>query len=399
MRGAKPEMAEVFERFFPAYQRRYGVAPHQQRAVWAIRHCRTALLGGHVDVCTACGALRISYNSCGNRHCPKCQWGRQRQWLERRLAEVLPVAYYHVIFTLPDKLNPVVRYNEGLMYNLLLRSAWASLQELCRDKKQLGAEVGMLAVLHTWGQNLSLHPHVHAIVPAGGLSADKRRWVSPKRGSFFVSFRALSALFRAKFLAGLKNAFHRGQLRFDEHSTQLADSRVFNGLCRLLYDIDWVVYGKRPFGGPAQVLRYLGRYPHRVAISSSRLEAMSDQQVTFWYKDYRQQGQRKLLTLEGVEFVRRFLQHILPAGFSKIRYYGILSNRGRQERLALCRTLILAAGAQQHDLRPVELPPLPDEHVCPICGRPAMIRWSDLPGVPARAPPLPLAIRVHNEHE
>ena len=320
MSSVQLEVAEVFRRFLPAYQARYGIAPHQHKAIWAITHCRTATLGGNVDGCTRCGHVRISYNSCGNRHCPKCQWRRQREWLEARMSEVLPVAYYHVVFTLPQELNPFVRCNERLMYNMLFRCAWQALRELCLDPKFLGAHIGMMAVLHTWGQNLCLHPHVHAIVPAGGLSEDSRRWIKLAKDSFFVPVEALSALFQGKYLDCFKKAYRSGALQLEGQSLQWDRYPVaFQRFCSKLYDKAWVTYAKRPFGGPAQVLRYLGRYTHRVAISSSRLEKMTDEKVSFWYKDYRQEAKRKLLTLDGLEFLRRFLQHILPPGFAKIR--------------------------------------------------------------------------------
>lgn len=302
------------------------------------------------------------------------------------MSEVLPVAYYHVVFTLPQELNPFVCCNERLMYNLLFRCAWQALRDLCLDPKFLGAHVGMLAVLHTWGQNLCLHPHVHAIVPAGGLSDDGRQWINLPRDTFFIPVKALSALFRGKYMDRFKEAYRSGALQLEGKSLQWAkDGVAFQRFCSKLYDKAWVSYAKRPFGGPAQVLRYLGRYTHRVAISSSRLEQMTNEKVAFWYKDYRQEAQRKLLTLDGVEFLRRFIQHILPPGFAKIRYYGILANRGKQERVAHIRTLIGAP--DQLRSTPDDLSPLPDINQCPCCGKKTMVMLGVIPGGPVRAPP------------
>lgn len=396
MSGANVEVADVFRQYGDAYRMKYGLAPHQHRAVWSILHCRTAALGGHVEGCTECGHVRVRYNSCGNRHCPKCQWQRQQEWLSKRLEEVLPVPYYHLVFTLPQQLNCLTPANERLVYNLLLRCAWAALREVCAQPRYLGARAGMLAVLHTWGQNLSLHPHVHAIVPAGGLSVDESRWVAPRRGSFFVPVRVLSALFRGKFMAGLRSAYGTRQLRFSEPTAHLGVASAFHAFCRPLYDQSWVVYAKRPFGGPAQVLRYLGRYTHRVAISNARVEAISENGVTFRYKDYRHDSQVKQMTLTGLEFIRRFLQHVLPPGFTKIRYYGILANRGRQSRLQHCRELIRRAGLSREAEPKEELPTQPNPRQCPQCGHLSMVYIFALPGGCERAPPL--VVRIPSGH-
>jgi hypothetical protein len=335
------EVADVFrkhERDFFA-QGGPGLGPQQRKAFVAIRDCRTAALGGHVDRCDACGHRVISYNSCRNRHCPKCQAASRAKWLAEREAELLPTAYFHVVFTLPQKIGGLAFQNAREIYRILFQSVSETLLTIAADPKHLGAAIGFLAVLHTWGQNLHLHPHLHCVVPGGGLSPDGARWSSCRK-SFFLPVRVLSRLFRKKFLIYLKKAFREGRLRFYGEMAGLAQPGAFEALCCEAGKIEWVVYAKPPFGGPAQVLKYLARYTHRVAISNRRLLSMEDGRVTFEWKDYAGGNQTKSMTLDAVEFIRRFLLHVLPGGFVRIRHFGFLANRVRGEKLALCRTLL-----------------------------------------------------------
>ena len=304
-----------------------------------IAACRTAALGGHVEECDRCGHQQIAYNSCRNRHCPKCQATAAAQWLEAREAELLPVEYFHVVFTLPAALGPIALQNPRVVYGLLFRAAAETLQQIAADPKHLGAEIGFLAVLHTWGQNLEHHPHVHCVVPGGGLSPDGSRWVACRPG-FFLPVRVLSRVFRGKFLALLRAAFDQGKLSFHGKLGALADAGEFRRRLAASAQTEWVVYAKPPFGGPEQVLKYLARYTHRVAISNRRLVALEDGEVTFHWKDYAHGGGQKTMTLKAIEFIRRFLLHVLPSGFVRIRHYGFLANRVCREKLALCRALL-----------------------------------------------------------
>lgn len=301
----------------------------------AIAACRTAQLGGHVDQCDACGHIRISYNSCRNRHCPKCQSLAKERWLEAREAELLAVKHFHLVFTLPHELHPLIRMNEPLCYNLLFRAAAQTLLQLAGEKKHLHAQAGMMAVLHTWGQNLSYHPHLHCLIPAGGLSPDGKRWIHSRK-RFFLPVKVLSRLFRGKFLAGIKAAFEQGKLK-EPPQIPIQSMRQLNRYLRPLYRKEWVVYAKAPFGGPQQVIRYLGRYTHRVAISNDRILGVEGNNVRFRYKDYADHNRAKTMILEVNEFIRRFLMHILPPGFHKIRYYGILATRNRTTKLTQAR--------------------------------------------------------------
>ncbi len=343
------EMADVLRAHGASYLAAQG--PHlsrdQLRAVKELALCRTAALGGHTEQCGGCGAQRIAYNSCRNRHCPKCQAGRRAAWLEREAQALLPVDYYHVVFTLPAALAPLALQNQRLLYDLLLRTAWETVRELASDPHYLGATVGLLAVLHTWGQTLCHHPHVHCVATGGGLACDVNgraaeppRWV-PCRPGFFLPVRVLSRLFRGKFLAGLRAAYDRGALGCHGKLAALAGPVAFAAWLAPLYGREWVVYAKPPFGGPEQVLKYLARYTHRVAISNSRLLALDDERVTFRYKDYAADRRPKTLSLEAHDFIRRFLQHVLPSGLVKIRHYGLLANRYRAAKLRVCRALLL----------------------------------------------------------
>jgi hypothetical protein len=343
------EVADVLRTHGASYLDAQG--PHlsraQLRAVKELALCRTAALGGHTEQCGACGTQRIAYNSCRNRHCPKCQASTRAAWLEREAQTLLPVDYYHVVFTLPAALGPLALQNARVLYDLLLRTAWETVRELASDPHYLGATVGLLAVLHTWGQTLSHHPHVHCVVTGGGLACDVNgrveeppRWRACRPG-FFLPVRVLSRLFRGNFLAGLRAAYDAGQVGCHGRLAALAVPAAFAAWLTPLYGQEWVVYAKPPFGGPEQVLKYLARYTHRVAISNSRLVNMDGDQVTFRYKDYADDNRHKTMALAAHEFIRRFLQHVLPSGFMKIRHYGLLANRYREARLRVCRALLL----------------------------------------------------------
>ncbi len=344
----RPEVADVFARYGAAYQRAYGTSPQHRRILWALTSCRTAALGGHKKQCEACGHETIAYNSCRNRHCPKCQAAARAQWLEARAADLLEVPYFHVVFTLPDALGPLALQNKRLLYGMLFRAASETLCTIARDPKHLGAHIGFLALLHTWGQNLHHHPHLHCVVPGGGIALDGSHWV-PCREHFFLAVRVLSRLFRRKFIAYLRAACDGGALCFHGKLETLAESRNWNRLLRDLEAHDWVVYAKPPFGGPTQVLKYLARYTHRVTISNQRLVSLEDGEVSFRWKDYAKGNHCRTMTLDAVEFIRRFLLHSLPKGFQRIRHYGFLANRARQQKLSLCRALLSSA---QEDTMP-----------------------------------------------
>ena len=309
------------------------------KVLLAIARCRTAALGGHLDECTRCGHRAISYNSCRNRHCPKCQTGARERWIAARQRELLPTRYVHVVFTLPRELAPLALQNKKAVYDLLFRASAETLLEVARDPRHLGAEIGFFSVLHTWNQKLGLHPHVHCVIPAGGLSLDHTHWIrSPYR--FFLPIKVLSRVFRGKFVAGLKQAFQDGRFCFHGNLALLAEPKIFAAWLRPLFRKDWVVYAKRPFGGPKYVLQYLGRYTHRVAISNHRLVSFADGQVIFRWRDSAHNNEQKLLPLSIDEFLRRFLLHLLPQGFVRVRNFGFLANRRRATRLPLCFHLL-----------------------------------------------------------
>jgi hypothetical protein len=383
--AARPvwEVADVIRQHGAAFRAQYGgvLSGAQRQALRALAVCRTAALGGHVEHCLDCGQQRIAYNSCRNRHCPKCQALTRARWLERQAEHLLPVEYHHVVFTLPAELSALSLANPRLLYDLLFQAAAATLRLVAANPKRLGAAVGALLVLHTWGQTLQHHPHVHGVVTGGGLSCDARglidaspRWVSCRPG-FFLPVRVLSRVFRTQFLTGLRTAFAEHKLRFPGSLAALQELDGFAALLAGLAGKEWVVYAKPPFGGPAQVLKYLARYTHRVAISNGRLLEVSPEQVTFSYKDYAQGGRQRTLTLTGVEFLRRFLQHVLPKGLMKVRHYGLLANRYREQRLRVCRRLLLAAtvtatlaGPEAAVLEPASAPR------CACCGGTRLVR-------------------------
>jgi hypothetical protein len=311
----------------------------QRKAFRAIQRCRTAALGGHVDLCPQCGHRDISYNSCRNRSCPKCQTQARERWLAAREQELLPTNYFHVVFSVPHELNVLALDNSRLFYDLLFTASAQTLREVAADPQHLGAEIGVISILHTWGQNLLLHPHIHCVIPAGGLAPDHTRWIRP-RYPFFLPVKVLSRVFRGKFLAGLKCLYRSKNLQCVGPSAALADPRQFAQLIRRLHRQDWVVYAKPAFGGPLQVLRYLGRYTHRVAISNHRLLAFDGERVTFRWKDYTHDGKWKQMTLTASEFLRRFFLHVLPKAFVRIRHFGFLANCFRARRLSLCRQLL-----------------------------------------------------------
>jgi hypothetical protein len=338
------ELADIFRRHGPAYRDAHPLPRDHLRLMRAIEICRTAELGGHVEECGQCSHIRISYNSCRNRHCPKCGSLERARWLEARKAELLPVAYFHVVFTIPAALGAIAWQNKAAVYDLLFRAAAQTLTTIARDPRHLGARIGFFAILHTWGQNLEHHPHLHCVVAGGGLSADGAHWISSRPG-FFLPVRVLSRLFRRLFLRGLETLLRKEKLTFYGELAALASA---SGLARYLAPLrksKWVVYAKPPFGGPEHVLEYLGRYTHRVALSNQRLTALSDTAVSFQWKDYRDGNRSKTMTLAADEFIRRFLLHALPPGFQRIRHYGWLSNRQRRTTVALCRRLLGAAGS------------------------------------------------------
>ena len=353
MAGERPrfEVAKVVRGYGDDYRRTHPPSAAQERVLRNIAACRTAALGGHVDECEhGCGFARISFNSCRDRHCPKCQGPQRAEWLSRRLERLLPVPYFHVVFTIPNELNPLALRNKAVVYKILFEAASKTLVELAHDPKRLGADIGMTAVLHTWGQNLLLHPHLHCVVSGGGLSPDGSRWITGRQ-RYLLPVKVLGKLFRGKFLALLEQAYKNGQLELTGSTAELADPVVWAGLRDRLYHKHWVVYAKPPFGGAIQVFRYLGRYTHRVAISNHRIVDIADGKVSFTVKDYKDGAREKTMTLETVEFLRRFLLHVLPKGFVRIRHYGLCASRNVNTKLVAARRLLepdVPAKSPQH---------------------------------------------------
>jgi hypothetical protein len=362
----------------------------QLKVMSAIEQCRSAALGGHLLRCDACAQVQIAYNSCRNRHCPKCQARAARRWLEARQADLLPLDYYHVVFTLPAPISAIAYYNKALIYDLLFEVAAETLRTIAADPKHLGAQIGVTLVLHTWGSALTHHPHVHGIVAGGGLAPDGERWVACKPG-FFLPVRVLSRLFRRRFLEELATAHRSGRLQFFAEHAALSDAPAFAQWLAPLRQCEWVVYAKRPFAGPAAVLAYLSRYTHRVAISNQRLLALDERGVTFRWKDYRATGKtrHKTMTLATDEFIRRFLLHVLPGGFHRIRHYGLLANGGRREHLARARQLlhVVLTATESHPPEAAAANIAPT-FVCPHCGAAMMVIETFVRGQPIRAPPL-----------
>ena len=382
------EVADVFRLYGASYRRAHRLPVPQLEVMSAIERCRTAKLGGHVDECDACGHQRISYNSCRNRHCPKCQANARRKWVEAQKQALLPIEYFHVVFTLPDSLNPLLRWNRRLLLNLLFQAVSKTLLEFA--DRHLGGEPGITAVLHTWGQTLVEHPHLHCIVTGGALARDESRWTSCGRGYLFP-VRALSQVFRGKYCDSLRHAFAQKQLLDAESVPVLASRESFLHYLHGLKQQAWVVYAKRPFAGPEQVIEYLGRYPDRVAISNHRVVAVEQNTVSFCWKDYRADGQVKVMTLAAHEFIRRFLLHVLPPEFVRLRHYGILANGRRKIKLARCRELLSSHAAmcrqetEQLDAAMPDVPPPDERAVCEHCGVGRMRRRAELP--PTCGPP------------
>jgi hypothetical protein len=338
------EVADIVRTYREQFEQEYGhlLDADARRVLQAIQNCRTAVLGGHVEACDQCGHRVISYNSCRDRHCPKCQGAARERWLAKRQAELLPVPYFHVVFTLPHQLAPLALQNKRIVYGILFRAVAETLQEVAKDPRLLGAEIGFLAVLHTWGQNLQHHPHLHCVVPGGGLSPDHTQWIG-SRDRFLLPVKVLSAVFQGKFLAMLKRAFRKGKLCF--HGRLVSLKARFHLLIDELHNCNWVVYTKAPFAGPEHVLRYLAHYTHRVAISNHRILAVEGGNVTFRWKDYAHGNKKRKMTLAAAEFLRRFCMHLLPKGFVRIRQFGLLANRQRKALLASCRRLLVAVPA------------------------------------------------------
>lgn len=393
------EVADVFRKYGEDYRKQHGsgMSLDQHRAMRAIEICRTAALGGHIDECDECAHQVISYNSCRNRSCPKCQGLAKAKWLQARKAELLPVEYFHIVFTLPNLLAPLAYQNKEVIHNILFKATAKTLLTIGADSKHLGAEIGFLAILHTWGQNLMYHPHLHCVVPGGGLSPDGKEWI-PCRSGFFLPVRVLSRLFRNLFLKYLRKAFKKGKLHFSNNIIDLATPKEFELLLTECQKTDWVVYSKRPFAGPDSVLDYLGRYTHRIAISNNRLLNMEDGKVTFTWKNYKKKGKRQIMTLEADEFIRRFLIHVPPSGFVRIRYYGFLANRHRKDKLKLCRTNLGEPEVIEKNETEAKdwgdhLQSLTgkDPFACPNCGKGRLNLKEDLKPIPfpmrPRAPP------------
>jgi len=384
------EVADILRRHGAAYCAQQTLPVHQLRMMRALQLCRTATLGGHIERCGHCDHQRISYNSCRNRHCPKCQNLARAQWIEKRKAELLPIAYFHIVFTIPEQLNPLALQNKKVFYDLLFATAAAALQTIARDPKHLGADIGFFSILHTWGQTLTHHPHIHSVVTGGGLRPDRSGWIHSRK-RFCVSVNVLSRRFRKLLLEALHEAFQQHRLSFHGNLAPLAEPRVFYALLAPLVKRKWVVYAKPPFGGPQQVIDYLGRYTHRVAISNHRLKNVENGQVTFQYKQYRAKDgqQAREMTVSAQEFIRRFLLHTLPPGFQRIRHYGLLASRPKQGNLALCRQFLdmpairpSAAGERDKQVREQLLAPL---LLCPQCRTGRLVRILFLPS--ATGPP------------
>lgn len=376
----------------------------EKRVLDDITACRTAAMGGHVDRCDRCGHLEISYNSCRNRHCPKCLASAPTKWLSARESDLLPVDYFHVVFTIPREIATIALQNKRIVYNILFRSASETLRQVAADPKHLGAEIGFLAVLHTWGQNLEHHPHVHCVIPGGGISPDRTEWLRCRQ-NFFLSVKVLSRLFRGKFLHYLLEAFKKGKLEFHGQLLDLRSDKAFRAHLAPLYTKEWFVFSKAPFGGPAQVLKYLARYTHRVAISNRRLVSMNNGNVSFLWKDYANGCRRRVMTLTAVEFIRRFLTHILPKGFMRIRHYGFLANRYRKQKLEQCRRLldvrivdvdVDSTDDGTSDREPPDNPQEKQERTtrCPACKHGQMIQIFTLK--PGQALPAEFVVQFHD---
>ena len=382
------------------YRRTHHPCAAQQKVMRHVVECRTAALGGHTEQCDGCGQTRVCYNSCRDRHCPKCQSTARAEWLEARLNRLLPVPYFHVVFTLPQEINALALAHPKMIFDLLFHTAAATLLQIAADPKHLGAHIGFTAVLHTWGQNLLFHPHLHCVVTGGGLSPDGQRWVTTRK-QFFLPVKVLSRLFRGKFLGALQTAYLAGQLHFAGSTAELQYPACWRRWLAALYRKPWVVYAKPPFAGPEQIFRYLGRYTHRVAISNHRLVAFHRGRVSFIVKDYTAAGKSKLLTLDAVEFIRRFLLHVLPKGYTRIRHFGLCAGRNLSTKLGAARRLLPATTFRPHTVSSTDPAQRPwwqrfldrtgiDLLACPRCASGRFVRQRDIP--PLRSSYLP-AIR------
>jgi len=376
------EIQDIFYEHGNEYIQKYRLPFNILKAINSIKDCRTARLGGHVDKCDECGHVRISYNSCRNRHCPKCQTLVKERWLENRKKDLLPVGYFHVVFTIPQELNNIVFTNQKGLYSILFQTVSETLLELAKDRKYLGTDIGFTSILHTWGQNLMYHPHLHCVVPSGGLSLDGRRWIDSNK-DFFIPVKVLSRKFKGKFLHYLKEAYYNNKLKLIGDSQKLFEKYLFQDFIDKLYKKEWIVYCKPPFGSAEHVLQYLGRYTHRVAISNNRIIHFENGYVTFKWRDYRDKNKQKFMTVTAEEFIRRFLMHILPDKFVKIRHYGILSNRNRATKLRKCKELagisfdmtsISKLSSEELLLKLTGI----DLNLCPCCTKGKMLRQGKL---------------------
>ena len=398
MSASSLEVADIFRAHGQRWRQAHAghISLAQLKVMSAIETCRSAALGGHVLRCQSCHHQQIAYNSCRNRHCPKCQGSTAHRWLEARQADLLPVEYYHLVFTLPAPISDLAYSNKSVIYTILFKAAAKTLQTIAADPKHLGARLGITLVLHTWGSAMTHHPHVHGIVPGGGLSTNGQRWVSCRPG-FFLPVRVLSRLFRRLFTEDLNKAFQAGELKFFGEHQSLADETTFANWLKPMKQIEWVVYAKRPFAGPKAVLAYLSRYTHRVAIANSRLLTLDERGVTFKWKDYRNKGQSrfKTMTLKTDEFIRRFLIHVLPSGFHRIRHYGLLANARRAENIRLARALLIDQENREDKVASEHTKSSQDEvveqaqstYTCPDCGNPMVIIECFERGQLPRAPP------------
>jgi len=369
------DVQDIFNKFYSEYKKMYNTCSIQDKAAQDIMNCRTSAMGGHIDECDNCGYIHISYNSCRNRHCPLCQSIPKEKWIDARKEEILNAPYFHVVFTVPDEIKMIIFQNQKLLYSLMYKTVSDTLVELSASKKYLGAQIGFISVLHTWGQCLIFHPHIHTIVLAGGLTKDKKWQCSSKK--FFIPVKVLSNMFRGKFLYQLKQYYNENKLEFYGESKEFENPEVFQSLLNSCYKKSWYIYSKRPFSSPTAVIEYLGRYTHRVAISNNRIVGIDGNSVTIKYKDYKENSKEKLMTLSGIEFIRRFLMHVLPKGFVKLRHYGILGNRNKKTKLELCRKLTKSIKiiSKFKNLSTIEIFKIitgKDITKCPACGEGSM---------------------------
>jgi hypothetical protein len=387
-------VADIFRQYGPQYRQSHRLPRSHRRVMEAIEDCRTSALGGHKDKCDRCDHVEFFYNSCRNRHCPKCQFLRKEKWIEARKDDLLPVQYFHVVFTIPAELKPLVLRNQRVMYGILFRSVSETLLELAYNPNHLGARIGFMGILHTWGQNLLDHPHVHCVVPGGGLSTDGSHWVSSGK-EFFIHVKVMAKLFKEKFRAYLKRSYQSGELLFPDVISHLSERYAFEKLRRTLFHKKWVVYCKPPFNGAEGVFEYLSRYTHRIAISNNRILKVADGKVSFLWRDYADNDKVKTMTVEADEFIRRFLLHVLPDGFVKIRYYGLMANRNRKSSIPQCRELL---GESKVETKNNDIPETWQEHllrlsgvdvtICPVCKKGRLITVEVLYPSNCHGPPL-----------